>query len=120
VRYHRPKQSYEFTKVDTLQQLCIDSGLVGRYVPYAFRRGALSIFKMSKELQAAQELAGHHIGGLATRHYDRQPLLGLDIAGLLTGRTTYDQEETYFQFALARTWKWIPTGNEPTLATAIH
>jgi hypothetical protein len=33
---------------DLLQLTCIDSGLVGRYLPYALRRGTLLMFKMRR------------------------------------------------------------------------
>jgi hypothetical protein len=106
---------------DLLQQLFIDSGLVGRYPPYAFRRGTGSMFKMKRGMLAAEEVAGHDQHGTTIRHYNRQPLFGLDIAGVLTGTTTtYDQVETYLQFAPARMWRWSSTGNEPTLGAAIH
>jgi hypothetical protein len=97
---------------DLLQQPFIDSGLVGRYPPYAFRRGTGSMFKMKRGMLAAEEVAGHDQHGTTIRHYNRQPLFGLDIAGVLTGTTTYDQVETYLQFAPARMWRWSSTGNE--------
>jgi hypothetical protein len=42
---------------------------------------------------AADELAGHEGYGAIIRHYDRRPLLGLDVVGVLTGTTAYNQEE---------------------------
>jgi hypothetical protein len=58
--------------------------------------------------------------GTTIRHYDKQPLFGLDIAGVLMGTTTYDQVETYLQFAPVKMWRRSPTGKEPTLVAAIH
>jgi hypothetical protein len=102
-----------------IQQFCIDSDLLGIYRPYCWRRGFLSMFKMTRGMLAAEEFAGHDTQGTTIYHYHRQPLLGLVIASVLAGTPEYDQIETYLQFAPARLWKWTPAEDEPSLAEAV-
>ena len=76
-----------------LQMMCMDTGLIGRFTSYSFRRGTITVWKQRHGMCAAQDLAGHLINGVAIHSYVRQPLQNLDIPGLLAQGIIRIEEE---------------------------
>jgi len=93
---------------------------VGYFTSYAWRRGTISAYAIRSGREAAEELAGHRFDNRSHHSYHRQPLLGVDTIGSLSGVPAYMMENTELAFSPAHTRVWPSIDTGITFITAIR